>query len=168
MSITTDATFSYISVDHNVKINDVELFDLETGKLASFHVPFEYMDLDVASGMVEEVSGNFYNSISANLNNLDIRLTGNVTALESKLGNLTGQVYLLDNITGAVLIELEGNIENLEFQYTFIESSVGNLESSMSIVESNVGNLEIQVTGIESNVGKLDSSLLSFESNRGN
>jgi hypothetical protein len=31
MSITTDATFSYISVDHNIKINDVELFDHQTG-----------------------------------------------------------------------------------------------------------------------------------------
>jgi predicted nucleic acid-binding Zn-ribbon protein len=126
------------------------------------------MDHEVAMGMVQDVSDNFHNSISANLSTIDIRLTGNVTALESKLGNLTSQVSITDNITEAVLSELEDNIENLEFQYIFIETGLGNLGSSLTSLESNVGNLESSLTSLDSNVDKLELHVSNIETDLGN
>jgi hypothetical protein len=77
-----------------------------------------------------------------------------VGALESNLGNLTGNV-------GA----LESNLGNLTGNVGALESNLGNLTGNVGALESNLGNLTGNVGALESNLGNITTNDITFNGN---
>lgn len=151
MSIPTDAHYSTIRIDHNININNIDLFDLENGLITSALVPYESY-IDVAKDLVNDALIDFSNLISTNVNNLDIRVTGYLDVLQSNVIHLSGDMVILDS----AFIELEDNVDDLQFKLDAFKANVNDLHTS---IRGNVHTLEARLSTVNTNVQRLFTNL---------